>query len=374
MNEHDFDKATRFPLTWESHVTGWHILFDLAVVGRSLGCVPGDLILDYACGPGYVSEILNRFGYHTVALDKDPEAIEVAKARFRRDRRLDEGRARFVIADAESMPFPDSTFDGVVCMNSFHHMPDYGRALSEIYRVLKPGCRAVFSEPGSIHSATRLSAVMIEQFGYIEKDIVIDQIFDLAIKAGFAKVFIKPFVYPELLTVGRDEWARIKRGDTAGTELDVKRICHIIEETHPIFILEKAGAKRTTSANPNILKARIDIKGFKFIPGRSSFIDIHSVVKNEGDTIWLSEHREFGGHITLGVKVLDSTGRFLGEGKNRLSLPHDINPGEEVTLSGKIELGSLSQGEYTLRIDLVDEFICWFEEHHQGYSDIKVTV
>ena len=49
------------------------------------------------------------------------------------------------VADAETIPYPDATFDLVVGHAVLHHLPDVERALREVVRVLKPGGRFVFA-------------------------------------------------------------------------------------------------------------------------------------------------------------------------------------------------------------------------------------
>jgi ubiquinone/menaquinone biosynthesis C-methylase UbiE len=61
-------------------------------------------------------------------------------------------------ADAESLPFPDSSFDLVLGHAVLHHLPDLRRAFAEFHRVLRPGGRIVFAgEPSRI--GDRLAAV-----------------------------------------------------------------------------------------------------------------------------------------------------------------------------------------------------------------------
>jgi SAM-dependent methyltransferase len=48
-------------------------------------------------------------------------------------------------ADAESLPFPDESFDIVLGHAVLHHLPDLRRAFSEFHRVLRPGGRIAFA-------------------------------------------------------------------------------------------------------------------------------------------------------------------------------------------------------------------------------------
>lgn len=51
------------------------------------------------------------------------------------------GRAAFVTGDAEHLPYPDGTFDAVVCECALCTFPDKAQAAAEFARVLKPGGR-----------------------------------------------------------------------------------------------------------------------------------------------------------------------------------------------------------------------------------------
>ena len=74
--------ALRYPLSMEAHDTGFRDLFYLMVLAKSLGLRPGDEVLDFGAGSCYVSELLNRFGYITVALDNDPEVLAIGHERL----------------------------------------------------------------------------------------------------------------------------------------------------------------------------------------------------------------------------------------------------------------------------------------------------
>ena len=66
--------------------------------------------------------------------------IDLSPGMIAQARRQTDGYSNieFRLADAESIPYPDGSFEAVMCTNSFHHYSDPLKALSEIRRVLKP--------------------------------------------------------------------------------------------------------------------------------------------------------------------------------------------------------------------------------------------
>jgi ubiquinone/menaquinone biosynthesis C-methylase UbiE len=98
-------------------------------------------ILDIACGPGLVSLRLAALVGDQGAVtgtDLSGRMVETAQRHA-----LTQGvlQARFERADAEALPFPDASFDAVVCALGLMYVPDPARALREMCRVLKPGGR-----------------------------------------------------------------------------------------------------------------------------------------------------------------------------------------------------------------------------------------
>lgn len=71
-------------------------------------------------------------------VDLTPRAIEITSRRFR----LEGFQSDLRVADAESLPFADASFDIVYSWGVIHHSPDTRRAFAEIARVLRPGAIA----------------------------------------------------------------------------------------------------------------------------------------------------------------------------------------------------------------------------------------
>lgn len=101
---------------------------------------PGSAVLELAPGPGYFAIELAKLGaYHITGLDISRSFVEIARANATRA-----GVAvDFRQGDAARMPFPDQSFDFLLCRAAFKNFSQPGRALEEMYRVLKPGGRAL---------------------------------------------------------------------------------------------------------------------------------------------------------------------------------------------------------------------------------------
>ncbi|GII55412.1 SAM-dependent methyltransferase [Planotetraspora thailandica] len=109
---------------------------------RLLGEVGGKSVLEVGCGAGQCGRWLTAQGASVVGLD-------LSYRQLQHSRRIDlsAGRALPVVqADAETLPFADGSFD--LACSAFGALPfvaDAGAALSEVFRVLRPGGRFVFS-------------------------------------------------------------------------------------------------------------------------------------------------------------------------------------------------------------------------------------
>jgi demethylmenaquinone methyltransferase / 2-methoxy-6-polyprenyl-1,4-benzoquinol methylase len=92
----------------------------------------GGHVLDVATGTGLVAAELMRGGFRVTGLDQSAEMLDVARARFG-------GRVDLVEASAESLPFPDASFDHLTFTYILRYVDDPGATLAELARVVRPG-------------------------------------------------------------------------------------------------------------------------------------------------------------------------------------------------------------------------------------------
>jgi len=103
------------------------------------GDVAGRRILDAGCGSGPLMEALRDQGAIVTGFDKSAGMLELARRRLG-------GDADLQVAELSSpLPFPDGTFDDVIASLVLHYLEDWGTALTELRRVLKPGGRLIVS-------------------------------------------------------------------------------------------------------------------------------------------------------------------------------------------------------------------------------------
>lgn len=371
------EQALRFPLGIDSHDTGLRYLFDFTVAARALELRPGARVLDFASGSGFLSELLNRLGYRTVALDIDVTTLRHARERVALDPRNAPERARFVCGDGQRLPFADGSFDGVLCLNALHHMPDYRATLAEMLRVLRPGGRASFSEPGSLHSQSPESVAVKQQFGVVEKDVVLDEVHALAREVGFARMLLKPYLYPELVALDYTDFARLRAGaPPPASRLDGATVAEIVEKSHSHFCLVKPGAAEITSASasPDQLRARLATSALPATAPVGARLAASVECVNTGAATWLAAERDVGGHVTLGIRVHREDGRLVDDLRGRRALPRDVRPGETVRVDTELSLEGLPAGRYRIVFDMVHERVAWFRDVGSPVSEHQIRL
>jgi SAM-dependent methyltransferase len=109
---------------------------------------PGEQVLDVAAGAGNTALAAARRWTEVVASDFVPDLLATAERRA-----ACEGlRLTTRVADAQALPFPDSSFDVVLSTFGVMFAPDQERAAAELLRVCRPGGRIGLANwtPGSM--------------------------------------------------------------------------------------------------------------------------------------------------------------------------------------------------------------------------------
>lgn len=149
-----------------------------------LGDVRGLRVVDFGCGSGANSVLLADRGAYVWGVDISEELIRLAERRLRVSGRA--GGARFIVASAHDLPFPDRSIDLVFGIAILHHL-DIALASREIFRVMRPGARAIFQEPVRNSAAVRFVRSLIP---YRAPDV---SPFERPLTDGELRAFAAPF-------------------------------------------------------------------------------------------------------------------------------------------------------------------------------------
>ncbi len=109
----------------------------------------GKKVLEVGCGVGSDLIRFAKAGADVTGIDLSSRSVFLAKERLH----LYRYEGTVFEADAEGMPFTDSTFDFVYSCGVIHHTPDTQKAISEIYRVTKLGgeiCIMLYHKPSLV--------------------------------------------------------------------------------------------------------------------------------------------------------------------------------------------------------------------------------
>jgi arsenite methyltransferase len=108
---------------------------------RRLALSSGERVLDIGCGPGFLCESMAA----AVGSDGAVAGIDISSDLIEFCKRSDPPQwLSFTVGDATKLAQPDASFDVIVCTQVAEYVPDVSRVLSEAFRVLRLGGRAIF--------------------------------------------------------------------------------------------------------------------------------------------------------------------------------------------------------------------------------------
>lgn len=329
---------------------------DFANMAVTLDLPAGARILDAACGSGWLSEYFARLGYDVTGIDISPDLIEISRERIRvLPPNIDPEtpiRCRFLVHDIELAVLPEK-FDAIVCYDAMHHLEDAAGAIRHLAEMLPMGGVLFVLEgsrpaPGSTGQAELIE--VMEKFGTLESPFDREHLGRLLDDAGFAIVGDYASVNGLFDREAIDEQGRLR--------IDVPPInyllCKKVSENAP-------ASKVADSRAPANLRAEITLQSEwrpELRPGEMFAAELR--VRNAGDTLWLGGNVVRRGAVMLGVKILDE-GRVVDEFHGVPALPRGLGPNESCVVTVEHPAPGTA-GRYEIKIDLVDQHICWFEE------------
>jgi SAM-dependent methyltransferase len=117
---------------------------------RGAGPIAGRRVLDLGAGFGAIALYFAHLGADVVAVDPNEQRMQVALTLAQRHSL----KLNIAAAPAQSLPFPDRSFDFVVANNSLCYIVERGarrEAFAEIHRVLRPGGWLAMRNPNRLH-------------------------------------------------------------------------------------------------------------------------------------------------------------------------------------------------------------------------------
>jgi 2-polyprenyl-3-methyl-5-hydroxy-6-metoxy-1,4-benzoquinol methylase/glycosyltransferase involved in cell wall biosynthesis len=331
---------------------------DFANIAVTLGLPAGSRILDVGCGSGWLSEYFARLGYDVKGVDISPDLIEMSRDRIANvpydvdhETTL---RCSFEVHDIEAGPLAEK-FDAIVCYDSLHHFEDENAVMRNLAAMLSIGGTLFIleGERPPLGSATEEELVgVMTRYGTLESPFDYGHLRRILDENGFAVIgdyaSINGLFERELIV---DD--RLPLKDVA---LNYHYLCgkKVIDDGPASSVPD--------SRRPGLLRARIEVtESGPLVFNSAEAMDLELEIENQGDTLWLAGREARMGTVMPGVRIFDQRGSLVREFHGQPPLPRAVAPGETVKL--KIDqIVPHRVGSYTMKIDLVDQHIAWFED------------
>lgn len=366
---------------------------DFANMAVALALPAGAKVLDVGCGSGWLSEYFARLGYDVTGIDISDDLIRMARERVASvPYNLDHESAiscRFLVHDIETAPLTGelgARFDAIICYDSLHHLVDERAVFRHLAAMLDVGGLLFILEghKPAAGSATEdeLRDVMRE-YGTLESPFSTDYLRRLLDVNGFAVVgdyvSVNGLFEREMLEGDPVNRAHLDHAGNASEPRDASEplepggpgefrlpLRTIATDYHYLTCMKVTEGGRAASMPdsraPGVLRAEFTLRDSppSRVAPRMKFA-VALDIRNAGDTLWLSGQTVRAGVVMPGLKIFAASGETVLELHGHPLLPRAVAPGQSVALDIQFAVPD-KPGKYTVKIDLVDQHVCWFEE------------
>jgi SAM-dependent methyltransferase len=388
----------------------------MSTFGMLLGALaplPGMTVLDFAAGSCWTSWLMAQLGCKVVASDISVAMLELGRRRFAQQPLFGpQPEPTFLPFDGEHLDLDDQSVDRVLCFDALHHVADFGVVLAEMARVLRPGGRAGFAEPGPRHSVDPQSQHEMRRYKVPERDIVLEDLWVTARDAGFAELrvaIVDPA--PQWVSLARfssflevkgplgrlagaaerrllggrraDGGLRRRLGRLAGAAAAASLPVVLDHAAHVrrglanrrMFLLFKEGEEQLDSRQVAGLGASLELAGVQVErAGDRCRVRAVAQVTNTGASQWIPSGSAELGAVRLGLRVRRGGRPAADHGRVPLPSEGPIRPGTSLRVPFETEvlLGPHDR-DAVLEVDLVAEGITWFASVQEAPKEIELS-
>ncbi|HEX7177494.1 MAG TPA: methyltransferase domain-containing protein [Pyrinomonadaceae bacterium] len=353
---------------------------DFANLAVALALPPGRRLLDVGCGSGWLSEYFARLGYEVTGIDISPELIEIARQRtacvpYDVDHETPIV-CRFLVHDAESAPL-DEVFDAAFCYDSLHHFEDERAVMRHLSEMVSYGGMLFILEGGKPDEGSETAAELTDVMRLYE---TLESPFDPAYLRALLREHGFLVVGDYVSVNGLFERDSVENERVRFVQQDLnyllcKKVTHgvspadgVPDSRAPGRLSARITAAAATATDDDAMPGNDAVPGDEaparpptLSPGADFGLSLE--IENTGDTVWLTGAADRRGAVMLGVRVFDDEGRVvLFERHGEPPLPRPLAPGERVRLALGFRAPD-APGRYQLKLDLVAQHVCWFEQH-----------
>ncbi len=338
---------------WMNAMEAQGITRALSLILDNLDLRPGLRLLDFGAGTCWLSIIFAYLGCDVIATDVSARALEQGARIKAEDPIARDLPIAFARTDANGIPLPDEDVDRIVCMDSFHHVADQAGTLREFYRILRPGGRVAFAEPGPEHSRSPQSQYEMTHHDVIENDIVIEDLDRIAGDIGFLPMEVA-FYTPAANLLDVASFNRRISGQFSAGEAEAVLGAIGASLVTRTFFLRKPGSEATDSRSARGLAGNLT----STIDYGADGTVVTFTARNTGTAKWLPSGETIGS-VGLGVRLVGPNGDIVNPNHARIPVSTEgVNPGNEVSATFALPLPPPG---HQFSLDLVSEHVTWFE-------------
>ena len=323
---------------------------------------PGQRVLEFGAGSCWAGRLLNQLGLEVISVDISASALKLGQ-RLKAEWPVFGAQPlhSFLETDGLTIDLPDGSVDRIVCLDCFHHVSNQDQILREFYRILKPSGLIAFSEPGADHSKTPQSQFEMKNYGVIENDILLDEIWGLSESIGFKRMYCA-FNLLQAPTLDLSAYRIFQQGGLSNDTLQSLGQCIQDEQVNAsLFFIEKDGYdivdSRTRIGMGGALRL-ISSEEINLLSGDRG-LKVSLEVTNTSGQIWLKSDSGIGA-VNIGIHLFDGQGRMLELDYYRYHfLFQNSMPGQVQITEFTVPIPKQA-GQFTFEIDLVSEGVSWF--------------